>query len=291
MLGGDPLDVGAAADQAALVAQREQVVGGAAGVVEVEGAFEGAVVVGEGDRREGDGAGADAGAAFTGLDVEGEFDRAVLALQRGELVEQAAGLFLQADRGEGGGGDGGVVGPGPVQQAFVGGVVDRDVEGADQLQLLDPFAGGEAQRDVLGASGRLRAGALARSTPRRRPTRASCPCGRRSAHGPWRRAWRRRPASAVRPDAPASGRSRSSAGAPSSPARRGGRGRRGDGRSPNRRREPLPRWRMTCSARRRRPRLGATPTAAKAATRIIGVSRRRARRGIERVLALVGRTT
>ena len=174
MLGRDPLDVRAAAHEAVVVAQREQVVDRAAGVVEVERAAEGRVVVAEGDRVEGDRAGADGAAAFAGLDVEGEFDRAVLVLQRRQLVEQATGLILQADRGEGGGRDRGVVGPGPVEQAFVGRVVGGDVEGADQLQGVDPSAGvrGEARpsrsaRTLRRAEPRRRA---SRPAPRPRPT-------------------------------------------------------------------------------------------------------------------------
>ena len=152
MLGRDPLDVGTAANEAALVAQREQVVGGAAGVVEVERAAEGRVVVGEGERLEGDRAGADRGAAGAGLDVEGVFDRAVLALQRRQLIEQAPGLFLQVDGGEGGRGDRRVVGVGPVEQA----VVRRGRRAGCRRSGSAAGAGavaGRTQRDSLGPRG------------------------------------------------------------------------------------------------------------------------------------------
>jgi hypothetical protein len=135
VLGRDPGRRRGAGEQPGRVAAVEQPLGGAAGERVVLVGVVGRAVHRRRDAGPGDRAGVEDGQARAVGDVVGEVDRAVGALERGELVEELLGLGLlvladQRDRG-----DRGVIGPREIGHPRGGRVVGGDVERADEAQL------------------------------------------------------------------------------------------------------------------------------------------------------------
>ena len=150
VLGRDPGRRRGAGEQAGRVPAVEQPLGGAAGERVVLVGVVGRAVHRGGDAGPGDRAGVEDREARAVGDVVGEVDRAVGALERGELVEELLGLGLlvladQRDRG-----DRGVVGPRGVGHPCGRRVVGGDVERADEAQLRAGGGGEEGDQRAGG---------------------------------------------------------------------------------------------------------------------------------------------